>query len=345
LSSSSPAAAKKSVEPDALDRDTPYGCVVGFLKAAEREEYSLAVQYLDMKASPQALERARQLRTVLNAMRGAGLDILSRTPEGDLKDGLPPTRERVGTLNLATGKFEVLLDRVQSGSRPPIWLFSSETLLDVPGAFEQVDTPDIANYIPRELREIRVFSWPLYRWLGVLLGIVIALGLATLGSRILIPLLRPLIRRVTHERDYGRLDALRAPLWLVLLALGFRTLAGLSLTALGRQFWIRWAAAMAVLGFTWLVMRISDLVADRAARRLSQVGPASKLAVLILLRRLFKIGAAIAGVVMVVYVAGGDVTAILAGIGLGGIVIALAAQKTLETFLEAWLSSLTNRSV
>ena len=67
LSSPSPPAAKNSVDPDPLGRDTPYGCVFGFLKAAEREEYGLAAEYLDMKPSPQALDRARQLRAILNA--------------------------------------------------------------------------------------------------------------------------------------------------------------------------------------------------------------------------------------------------------------------------------------
>ena len=166
---------------------------------------------------------------------------------------------------------------------------------------------------------------------GYLLGIVLALGLASLGSRLLWPLVRPLIRRITREQDDRHFDALRAPLWLILLALGFRALASLSLTVLGRQFWIQLAAAMAVIGFTWLVIRISDVVADRAASALTKA-PAGKQT---------RCPDALTPPVQnwrrncreplsTIYVVGGDVTALLAGVGLGGIVIALAAQKTLE---------------
>jgi MscS family membrane protein len=87
---------------------------------------------------------------------------------------------------------------------------------------------------------------------------------------------------------------------------------------------------MAVMGFTWLVVRISNIAAERWAASITKRQTSSKLAVLTLLHRLFKIGVATAGAVTTVYVVGGDVTALLAGVGLGGIVIALAAQKTLE---------------
>jgi len=156
------------------------------------------------------------------------------------------------------------------------------------------------------------------------------LFLAWLASRLLWPLFRLLLRRITHERDARRFEALRPPLWLILVALGIRTLGSFSLTVLGRQFSIQCAAALTVCGFTWLVIRISDVVADRAASSFAKRQAGSKLAVVSLFHRLFKIAAAIAGAVVILYVVGGDVTAVLAGVGLGGIVIALAAQKTLE---------------
>jgi len=329
LSSLSQPAAKNPENPDPLGRDTPYGCVVGFLKAAELDDYNRAVEYLDMKPSPQALERARQLRAVLNAIRGAGLDALSRTPEGDLGDDLPPTRERVGIVASDTGTLDLFLDRVRRNDTPPIWLFSSKTLHDIPAAFEEVE-PGFEAYIPQNLRDIRILSIPAYRWLGAILGIGLVLVLASLGTRILFPLVRRLVRRLTLEQDDLWLNALRKPFWLILVSLGFRALAEISPTALGRQFCIKVSAVMAVFAVTWMVVRLSDIVAHRAANRLTNAGAASKLAVLSLFHRLFKIAAATAGGVVVIYAGGGDVTAILAGVGLGGIVIALAAQKTLE---------------
>ena len=273
LSSPSSPPAKNPATADSLGRDTPYGCVIGFLKAAERDEYSRAAEYLDMKPSPQALERARQLRTVLNAVRGAGLNTLSRTPEGDLGDDLPPTRERIGIVASDTGTLDLFLDRVRRDGTT-IWLFSSKTLHDIPAAFEEVE-PGIEAYIPQKLRDIRIFSIPAYRRLGAIFGLGLVLGLASLGSRILFPLVRRLVRRVTLEQDDRWLNGLRKPFWLMLVSLGFRGLAEVSPTALGRQFCIKVSAVMAVFAVTWMVVRLSDIVAHRTANRLTNAGAAA----------------------------------------------------------------------
>jgi hypothetical protein len=62
------------------------------------------------------------------------LDRLSRKPEGDRQDGLPTTRQRVGTVDTRSGKLEILLDRIDRRGESPIWLFSSETLALIPAA-------------------------------------------------------------------------------------------------------------------------------------------------------------------------------------------------------------------
>ncbi len=328
----SPAASdvQKAAARDPLGRDTPRGCVVGFLRMTEREDYTHAVEYLEIKPSSKATDLARQLRKVLNAAGVVDIDRLSRAAEGDLNDGLPAGRERVGAVSIATGNIDILLHRVERKGSPAIWLFSPETLRQIPVALAEGETKDFEEYIPEALRDLRVFSIPLYRWVGTLLGICFALAGAALGSRLLFALVRPLVRRLTHEQDDRRLTPIRGPFWLLLLAIGFRALAGFSVNVLGRQFWIQSAVIIAVIGFTWLVIRFSDVAMGRAVRRLTKTPSSSKVAVLYLFHRLFKIGAAVAGAVVIVYAVGGDIKTILAGVGIGGLVIALAAQKTLE---------------
>jgi len=233
-------------------------------------------------------------------------------------------------VTIAEARVEVILERTQESGRPAIWLFSAQTLRGVPDAVDLIETRDWEAYIPRSLRTNRLFSIPLYRWLGAILAFGVALLLAWLGSRLLWLILRPLIRRITREAEDRHFALLRGPLWLILLAAFGRVLGSFALTVLGRQVWTQLTGAMAVIGFTWLVVRISDIAAERGAASLARRQASSKLAVMTLLHRLFKIGAATVGAVATVYVVGGDVTALVAGVGLGGIVIALAAQKTLE---------------
>lgn len=91
--------AEPAVAEDPLGRTTPRGAVMGFIRAAQRQDYELAAEYLDTQDPPaRAQEHARQLQVVLDLGMTADLDNLSRKPEGDLDDGLRLTRDRVGTV-------------------------------------------------------------------------------------------------------------------------------------------------------------------------------------------------------------------------------------------------------
>jgi MscS family membrane protein len=340
-----PPASSKPVEQDPFGRDSPHGCVLGFLKAAERGDYAEAAQYLDVRATPsQAQELARQLQAVLNHGLSGNLDELSRAPEGDLKDRLRNNRDRAGYVETSFGRLSILLDRVQRGAGPPIWLFSSETLRDVPRAFEEINGPGIDRFFPRPLREITLFSLPLWRWLTIILSLVLAVVLASLVTRGLIPLLRPLLRPMTGQEDDRYLLSLRQPVRLLLLAIAIRILAGLAISLLARALWTDISDVLAIAGFTWLLIQFSDVVSDLRARQLLRRQATSQIAVLALAHRLFKILVLFIAVVLLLHGAGINVSAMLAGLGIGGIALALAAQKTLED-LFGGITIITRKAV
>jgi MscS family membrane protein len=74
----------------------------------------------------------------------------------------------------------------------------------------------------------------------------------------------------------------------------------------------------------------SSLAGNLALARLKRIQSSDKIALASLLGRLAQIGVFITGVMTVLYLAGVNLTAALTGLGIGGIAIALAAQKTLE---------------
>ncbi|MBV8551684.1 MAG: mechanosensitive ion channel family protein [Acidobacteriaceae bacterium] len=326
----SPPASTKPAEADPLNRDTPRGCVLGFLKAAERGNYERAAQYLDLQAPPsREQELARQLQVVLNRLSG-DLDALARTPEGDVGDGLPENRDRVGFVDTPSGRLDILLDRVKRGTGPPIWLFSADTLRGVPEAFAEISAPGIERFLPRPLKEVRLFSAPLWRWLAILVALSFASVVALLVTRGLIPVFRPLIRSMTGHHDDQRVHSLRWPLRLMVLALVIQITAHFSVSLLAREFWIQVSKLFAVAGFAWLAVQFIDVVADLRSRQLLRKDAMYKMAVVALIRRLFKILVVFIAFLMLLKGAGVDVTAMLAGLGVGGIALALAAQKTLE---------------
>src|SRR5689334_10129796 len=94
---------------DALGRQTPSGTFFGFLQDAQSNKFDLAAQYLQMsnaKRQTQGEEISRELLAVLNLM--GNLRSISTNPEGTPQVGLPPDRERVGTISIDDRELDIV---------------------------------------------------------------------------------------------------------------------------------------------------------------------------------------------------------------------------------------------
>jgi MscS family membrane protein len=97
------------------------------------------------------------------------------------------------------------------------------------------------------------------------------------------------------------------------------------------RFYInRILALMTILGFAWLLSGIIDLIIMRVSRALKTRHATLSRSVLPLMSRIFKAIILVLAITAVLANWGFDMTAILAGVGIGGIAVALAAQKTIE---------------
>ncbi len=326
-----PGTSAPPADEDALGRSTPYGAVVGFVRAVKAKDYDRAVQYLDTKKrAGAAQELAHQLELVLDRGLLVDLDRLSRKPEGDLQDGWGSTRDRVGTVETPSGKLDILVQRTERSGKSPIWLFSSETLQQIPAAAEEMRALDPERYVPRALVDITIFSIPLYRWIGVILGLAAALGVGALFARALVPLLRPLLRRMTGEAADHTLASIRAPISLIVIAVAIRLFSMLSASLTLRQFWTRVAVTVGIIGLAWLMIQFNEVVAELGLRHLRRRRMLGKIALWTLVRRLFRATVVVVTALVLLHRGGVDLTAILTGLGIGGLAVAFAAQKTLE---------------
>jgi MscS family membrane protein len=315
---------------DPLGRTTPHGCVLGFLRAAEANDYDRAADYLDGSRPPkQAAELAQQLKYLLNQGLSTSIDDLSRSPNGNVEDQLRLSRESVGTVVTPGGDLKVMLDQVERPGQPTIWLISQETLHRVPAAYASLHPTDYERYFPAWTARVRFLSVPLWRWTIILICLVLLFVAASLLTRVGISLLTRILRKRLSPRFEGSILALKAPIFFLTLAILGRGAGGYAITALGRHYW---GIAGLILGWVsaaWLLVRISDtfinFVRDRYFQRL-QVERATFVG---LLGRLFKILVGLVLIVALLTRAGVNVSALIAGLGIGGIALALAAQKTL----------------
>ncbi|HEU0007129.1 MAG TPA: mechanosensitive ion channel domain-containing protein [Terriglobia bacterium] len=317
----------KPLPEDPLGRSTPYGAVIGFLQAANRADYELASKYLEGKQSAKRkTELARDLHVVLNRGVKTGPDDLSKAPAGTLDDGLPANLEKVGTATFESESLDVVLRLTKTPDTQPIWLFSAETLLGVAAAASQLDLPWAEAIWPELLRDIRFLSYPLFMWLNALVGIPLLVGIAWPLTRGLLRLLHPLDLR----HGGGVLAQVKWLLFLLVLSLLARIVATQAATAEGRIFVTSVANVFIVVAAGWLLVRLTKIVARLKTRHLRQIGLPGKIATVELFTWLLVSVWFTAGLFLILRSMGFDLTAVIAGLGIGGIAFAFAAQKTIE---------------
>jgi MscS family membrane protein len=322
--------APEAAPEDPLGRTTPYGCVFGFLQAVNSNNLSKAVEYLDTKLpEAKAEELAVQLKAVLDSGLSSGINGLSRDPLGDLKDDLRASRERVGVAETPNGKLDIFLDRVERPQTPAIWLFSSETLAKIPNIHAHLETRDYSKYFPASFA--RVFlGLPLWRWLSILITITVVILLTSLATRLLFLVLKILLNMKHLQDEKEILAQLKQPVRMLLVALAISLLQPYTLSLLARSYWTATARFLGMVGVAWFFVRLMDIAGNIATRRSVAAGTREKIAIITLGRRLFKIFAIFIVLLLMLKGAGINVSAMLAGLGIGGIALALAAQKTLE---------------
>ena len=325
-----PPAEPKVATDDPLGRSAPEGTVFGFMKSAAQRNYDQALQYLDTKTTgTRAQKLVDALRAILERGFSGNVAMLSNKPEGNLDDSLPPSKERVGTVKTPSGSLDILLERVERGNGPPLWLFSAETLKNVPETYKELDVRTIEPYLPKLLVNTWVLWFPLWMWFLFLLVIPVLFGLSLLVTRLLTHILLFSVRRITKVRADQHVARLTGPLRIVIFALAIWFISLLSHSVTASVFWRYVASTLTVIGATWLCVRVIDLVFKLKQSQLVATS-SDKISLVQLGRKLFQILAVVVGAVVIFYIGGINIAAVLTGLGIGGIAIAFAAQKTLE---------------
>jgi MscS family membrane protein len=326
---------------DSLGRDTPRGTVLGFMAAGRKGTFDAAALYLDTNLKgPAAADLVRKLFVVLDTRLPVRLNELSDRPEGSLADPLHPDRDVVGDIVTDSGRLDLVLSRVSRGSSPPVWLFSRETLDAIPSAFDEVHLVSIDRFVPAVLK-IRLAGIRLFEWLLVLLGVPFC-------YRLLEPVGRSLGRIVARWRRTGGSagpNLMPGPVRLALLALGMLWIrTHLDLPLVERRFWGALEALLVTAAIVWTLLLLNGFFERYFRRQLQHTSFSEATPLLRFGRRVADVLVVAAGCIGIVRFFGFDPTAALAGLGIGGVAIALAAQKTLENVI-AGVSIILDRAV
>jgi MscS family membrane protein len=331
-------------ESDPYRRETPRGTVQGFVYAAQHGRFRRAAEFLevpDAERAARGAELARELQAVFDQRLFINVDRLSSQPEGQLDDQLPPDRELVGYIETPEERADVLLKRVPTQDGRKIWLISAETLKQAPLLYRQVGHPEIESLLPEPLVRTRWFNVAAWQWLAFAALIPVAMGI----SWVLVFILRRASRAVRPKpaQERRRQSALPA-LLTIAIVIHFFSVSGLGLPLLYRIYYNRVLSILLYSMMVWLGFRWIDGAAENVQKRLAGAGKSAANSLLLLGRRVVKVAVVITVALVALRTLGFNLGGLLAGLGIGGVALAFAAQKTLEN-LFGGVSVLSDRAI
>jgi len=344
-----PSAATPS-DPLDLGRETPRGTVVGFLRAAQSEHYDIAVQYFESRRSVNGepeRELAQQLLAILNARFAGSLDSITNDPTGRQEGG--PPREQVlvvvGARDLSES-FPLNLVHAEVARGAKVWLISRQTLDQVPEVYDSLRFPQLERRLPRFLVKTRLLGMPLWQWAAIVLFAPVALLLGWLAA-VLVRLCSHRMRRAlglaTQPTEPLRRFGPTAVLGAVIIHYYFVYLIEASI--LYRQYYRNLLLILLAFAFYWALTRLTYWISLRMWNQMTSRGMYAERSLLSLTRRVLDV-AIFFLIALLVFrdVLGWNLTAALAGLGIGGLAIGLGAQKTFENMMGG-ISILTDRAV
>ena len=332
LPSSSSTTTTTTSPSDALGRTTPSGAALGFLKAAESGDYTIAAQYLQMTASHRQAageETATQLKSVLDHAVFVGSLSRFTQAEGIPQEGVPFGRQRLGTLSSGDVEVDVDLVRVTDPNAGKVWLFSAETLAKIPELYEQVQARQVEHKLPAVLVKHDLLGMPLWQWLALLLALPVAAGLGWLVVVVLEVPLRWWGRWRGHT-DIANWRSVSGPAWLLAGTVVHEACARyLRLPLLQRHYYFQLASVALIIGTTWISWQVVQWSLRRVRNRSLAYGHVGTGSLILLGERMIKAVIFIAGALAVFDSLGFDMKTALAGLGIGGLAIGFGAQQTI----------------
>ena len=337
----SPPAAK--VEKDPFGRETPQGMVVGLMNSLAAADYKRAVRFFATD-SVQGTRNwyvlsgpllARRFQEVLDR---AGTVVtpaeLSNDPAGNVDDGLSQNIERFGVVKLPDAEIPLLAERITRDGKS-LWLVSQGTLNQIPSLAQSVDRRSaVGGWIGLLPEGPSIGGAPASHWFALLGAAVLSLALAWMLTALRRPIAR-FIRRDGAETKLSRfIETSAGPARILIMLLLFGIVVqALEVSVVARYRVLFLAQVVGWFAVTWLIWRWVDAAGDVILGQMSRRGQLTAYSAVAFFNRALKALLAVLFMAALLRAFGVNVTAGLAALGVGGLAIALGAQKLFENLI------------
>ncbi len=318
----------------------PRRAVLQFMALAKQDRYDEAARLLDLTAIPvdqQPVEGprlARRLARLLPVLRQQPLEVLSNSPRGAPEVDLNNDEELVASAS-ESAEGQLLLRRYPRAAGKAVWLFSFESVGRIDSLYAQYGQGWFGDNLSHGYFAYNVLWLQPWQWL-VLLGSFLIAGLGGFILAWLLQRICLLIAGLTQWRWDEELAAvMRGPLGLLITAFILRwlTFKNMALTGSSSTVIANLCMLTSVLALGWLAIRLVDVASSAMTRSFLGRNDHLATAMVPVVRRVLKPILFVLVVVISLQNMGVNVGGLLAGLGIGGIAVALAGKTSLENLI------------
>lgn len=320
--------------------DSPRSTLTRFFELSRRGDYALASKYLepplDGMTAEQAARNALRLRLVLDHYKWIDLSTISAAPNGATNDGLGNGVEEIARIPIDQG----LTAPVRLVHRGPVdarWQFSRVTVAHIDDWFDNLPHHWLISLSPEALLRMGPYNLLWAQWVALPLFFLVVWGAGRGLDRVSRRLLRPAMRRSRVNWNDAWMHQLASPVTLAFsLVVAYLLTPVLGLYAPALTFMHRAIRGLLFASFFWGLARSVDLAGQVFAQSQWGHGAPTTRALLLFGSRVGKTVVAAFALLALFTQLGYPVTSLLAGLGVGGIAVALSAQKSLENLIGAF---------
>jgi len=323
---------------DSLGRRNPRGTVDGFLKAMGDQNYTRASQYLTLRRSVRRVSQKKKVVLAFQGLLDRGGDfypstLISNKPTGRVDDDLEANTDRVGTITIGEDVIELYVENTQPEDQPPLWRFTQQTVDDITAAKQNSDLL-VDRILPASLKERRLAGVPVGHWVSVVVIVLIAYLIAWGITALIGFILERFWKKDNREKASAIIEAFQLPVRLYLAVLMFVTASQqIGISIIVRQKFSTITVTVGIFAFLILLWRLTDFLSTYSQNRMTLRKRISAISVILFMRRMAKAAIVVIGIIAILSAVGFDVTTWVAALGIGGIALALGAQKTVENFV------------
>ncbi len=322
--------------PEEVRRGNPREAVAGFLDACGRGRFDLAAFYLDLGAltSEEQRERGPRLarRLYLALLRSVWIDPekVSNDPFGAAEVDVPESEQLLAVVDVHRQRVEILLSHLWDAELGHVWTFSRNTVASIDRLYEAHGYGWLGDHIPVVFFAVSPGGLQLWQWIALALALLAGWPVSHGAARLVLAGLGRVSRAGAVSWNGVLAASLDGPLafglWAAVLSLASPWF-GLSpeVQRIARTL----CSLLALIALGWFLLRLVDRTVERMGEAAGERN-AVALGFLPIFRRFAKTFVVVLVVLGALDTVGVKLLAVLAGLGLGGVAVALGAQKTLE---------------